>query len=355
MTETRQMKLPLACVIWAFVCLAGVYIAVSLRGLYRGSSLAGFAVAFIAFATLFAIQVGFAAKGVVDHLAPRLNSLRASLLLVPCLVYLAYALGTGVFSWGPAGLAIIYALIPGALLHTAGGLPKGQWQDYAAVLCIWLPPELKLLQPAFPFPGFGLSHPLWAAYAISVGLIAFLLVRRLDGIGYSVAWGPGFGAAVLLNLGWFLPLAIVVGQAIGFIHFGPTLARARELPLVTLGILVFNAWPEEFLFRGLIQNLLSTTLRSDRAGLLVAAVIFGLAHLNNGGFPNWRYALLATFAGLAYGSAWRATRSIFASALVHAGVNTLWFALFPTISASALVHAGVNTLWFALFPTIARG
>ena len=61
--------------------------------------------------------------------------------------------------------------------------------------------------------------------------------------------------------------------------------------------------------------------RSDRGNamtsrlvtLLVAAVIFGLAHLNNGGFPNWRYASLATLAGLAYGSAWRKTRSIFAS------------------------------------------
>jgi len=320
------MKLPLAFSIWAFVCLVGAF-----AGLWRGYGGTPFAAALSAFAALFAVQVGFAAEGVAARLASQLHPVRAALPLVPFLVYLAYALDAGIFAWRLVGLALVYALAPAALLLTAEDRAKGCWQDYAAMLCIWLPAEFQLLQKAFPYPARGLSHPLWAAYAISVGLIAFLLVRRLDGVGYRVAWGPGWTAAVLVNLGWFLVLAILLGQWIGFIHFGPTLARARALPLVALGILVFNAWPEEFLFRGLLQNLLSATLGGERAGLLAASVIFGLAHLNNGGFPNWRYALLATFAGLAYGSAWRATRSIFASALVHAGVNTLWYALFPTI------------------------
>jgi membrane protease YdiL (CAAX protease family) len=275
--------------------------------------------------------VGLAAEGITEHLAGRLGLVRASLPLLPFLMYLVYALGAGVFAWRLAGIALAYALAPAAFLFVAADRRKGCWQDYAAVLCIWLPPELHILQSAFPFPSRGLSHPLWAAYAISAGLIAFLLVRRLDGVGYRVAWGRGWAFAVLSNLGWFLPLAIVSGQWIGFIRFGPTLERARALPLVALGILVFNAWPEEFLFRGLIQNLLSATTQSEITGLFAASFIFGLAHLNNGPFPNWRYALLATFAGLAYGSAWRATRSIFASALVHASVNTLWYALFPTI------------------------
>ena len=326
MQETRQMKLPLACAIWALVCLAGTF-----AGLWRGFGGASFAAALGAFAALFAVQFGFAAEGVVDRLLAWLKPALPAVPLAPFFVYVFYAVATGVFDWRLAGLALAYALAPAALLLTAARRPRGCWQDYAAVLSIWLPPELKILQPAFPFPASGLSHPLWAAYAISAGLIAFLLIRRLDGVGYTVAWGRGWAFTILANLGWFLPLAILLGQWIGFIRFGPTLERARALPLVALGILVFNAWPEEFLFRGLIQNLLSATLGGERTGLLAASVIFGLAHLNNGGFPNWRYALLATFAGLAYGSTWRATRSIFASSLVHAGVNTFWFALFPTI------------------------
>jgi membrane protease YdiL (CAAX protease family) len=326
MPETRHMKLPLACALWALVCLAGAF-----AGMWRGYGGAPFAAALGAFAALFAVQVGLAAEGIAERLAAGLRFLRVWLPLVPFFLYLAYALGSGVFSWPHAGLALLYALAPAALLLSASGRAKGRWQDYAAVLCIWLPAELHILQTAFPFPARGLSHPLWAAYAISVGLIAFLLVRRLDGVGYRVAWGRGWAAAVLGNLAWFLPVVIVLGLRIGFIQFGPTLARARALPLVALGILVFNAWPEEFLFRGLIQNLLSSTLDSEWAGLISASVIFGLAHLNNGPFPNWRYALLATLAGLAYGSAWRSTRSIFASALVHASVNTLWYAFFPTV------------------------
>lgn len=326
MDDVRQMKVGLAAGVWAFVCLAGAF-----AGTWRGYGGPQFAVALGAFAALFAVQVGLAAEGVADRLAAALLPVRGMLPLAPFLVYLAYALGAGVFGWQATGIALAYAIAPAALLLSAGERVKGCWQDYAAALCIWLPAEVHVLQTAFPYPARNLSHPLWAAYAISVGLIAFLLIRRLDGIGYRVAWGPGWGFAVLANLGWFVALAIPLGQWIGFIHFAPSWERLRALPLVALGILVFNAWPEEFLFRGLIQNLLSATLRSEVAGLLVASVIFGLAHLNNGGFPNWRYALLATFAGLAYGSAWRKTRSIFASALVHAGVNTLWFALFPTL------------------------
>jgi len=326
MTETRQMKLPLAAGVWSFVCLAG-----AIAGMWRGYGGRPFAVALAAFAALFAVQVGFAAEGVTDRLAARLDSVRGMLPIALIIVYLVYALTAGAFSWQRAGIALAYAIAPTALLLTAGQSAKGCWQDYAAMFCIWLPAEAHILQTAFPYPARGLSHPLWAAYAISAGLIAFLLIRKLDGIGYYVGWGPGWGFAVLANLGWYAAVAIPLGISIGFLRFGPSVARAQALPLTALGILVFNAWPEEFLFRGLIQNLLSTTLRNEVAGLLIASVIFGLAHLNNGVFPNWRYALLATLAGLAYGSAWRKTRSIFASALVHAGVNTLWYAMFPTI------------------------
>jgi CAAX protease family protein len=327
MDDARQMKVGLAAGTWAFVCLAGAF-----AGMWRGYGGPSFAVALAAFGALFAVQVGLAAEGVSERLAGALRPVRYVLPLAPFAVYTVYALGAGVADAWLILLAAAYACAPGMLLLTAEGQTKGCWQDYASALCIWLPAELHVLQRAFPYPARGLSHPLWAAYAISAGLIAFLLLRRMDGIGYRVAWGRGWATVVLVNLGWFAALGIVLGQWMGFIRFAPSWERARELPLVALGILVFNAWPEEFLFRGLIQNLLSTTLRSEVAGLLAASVVFGLAHLNNGGFPNWRYAVLATFAGLAYGSAWRKTRSIFASALVHAGVNTLWYALFRTIS-----------------------
>jgi membrane protease YdiL (CAAX protease family) len=57
--------------------------------------------------------------------------------------------------------------------------------------------------------------------------------------------------------------------------------------------------------------------------LIVASVIFGLSHLNNGpqALPNWRYAIVASFAGFAYGKVFQKSTSIFASALLHTAVD----------------------------------
>jgi len=86
------------------------------------------------------------------------------------------------------------------------------------------------------------------------------------------------------------------------------------------------------LFRGLLQNSLSRTLSSETGGWIAASVIFGLAHItNNGVFPNWRYEILATIAGVFYGRVWRKTNSIFTSAIVHALVDTIWHLAFRTL------------------------
>jgi membrane protease YdiL (CAAX protease family) len=78
--------------------------------------------------------------------------------------------------------------------------------------------------------------------------------------------------------------------------------------------------PEEFLFRGLIQNTLERAI--GRAALPIASIIFGLAHL-----PDLRYVLLATLAGLAYGWVYQTTRRITASAVTHALVDWIWVLL----------------------------
>jgi membrane protease YdiL (CAAX protease family) len=53
--------------------------------------------------------------------------------------------------------------------------------------------------------------------------------------------------------------------------------------------------------------------------LFVAAVIFGAAHLDNGpqALPNWRYMILATIAGFAYGKVFQKSSTVISSALFH--------------------------------------
>jgi len=57
--------------------------------------------------------------------------------------------------------------------------------------------------------------------------------------------------------------------------------------------------------------------------LLAAAFIFGCAHLDNGpqALPNWRYMILATVAGAAYGKAFQKSESVFSSVTCHALVD----------------------------------
>jgi membrane protease YdiL (CAAX protease family) len=109
-------------------------------------------------------------------------------------------------------------------------------------------------------------------------------------------------------------------------------AHWKSLPADAIGIFLLTAWPEELLFRGLLQNSLTRTLSSESGGWILASIIFGLAHITNSGvFPNWRYALLATIAGIFYGRTWRKTASIFPAAIVHALVDTTWHLLFRTL------------------------
>jgi membrane protease YdiL (CAAX protease family) len=135
-----------------------------------------------------------------------------------------------------------------------------------------------------------------------------------------------------LNFGLLAIIVIPLGTTLQFIRFDPSQANWKSLPADGISIFLLTAWPEELLFRGLLQNSLSRTLSSETGGWITASVVFGLAHItNNGIFPNWRYAILATIAGIVYGRTWRKTNSIFTSAIVHSLIDTIWHLAFRTL------------------------
>jgi uncharacterized protein len=120
------------------------------------------------------------------------------------------------------------------------------------------------------------------------------------------------------------PILIVVGVAIGFIpppHWSTTPGgkMAAAVGIIFAG----TALPEEILFRALIQNLLMRRFGEGWKTLLLASVIFGAAHLDNGPqpLPNWRYAIEATIAGVAYGKVFQKAGSITSSAILHTMVD----------------------------------
>jgi uncharacterized protein len=311
----------------AVFCFGGVLLASS-EG-YGGR-------AFLATATCFAIlllsMLALAARGMAEAVRTKVGATGGVLLGAAALLpYLLYLLGTS--NLLPSRVVVMAGLIfvPIGLAFTAGTAAPGAWQDFVSMLGIWIFVKFGPRGWLWPYPAGKLSHVLTSLVAVVAALAAFLLVRRAKGIGYSIGWGKRWGVYVGGSFLAFACIAIPLGMALRFITFRPLWNRWGTTVGLSLAILVFTAWPEELLFRGLLQNFLSKASNSELAGWWTASVLFGFSHITNLGFPNWRYVILATIAGLFYGWTWRKTGSIFASALVHGAVDTVWHFLFRTL------------------------
>jgi uncharacterized protein len=290
------------------------------------------------FATLAALAIFLlvmllcAARGVTEEILARFGDAAAILLAAALfLTYLMYTLGTGTFSAPRIASVCALVFVPLALTASAERQPPGSWQDFAVIAGAWAAVKFLPVRWLWPFPNEKFSHIFAVLFMVDVGIAVLLLLRRIDGVGYSIAWGPKWGLVIGGSFLTFAVIAIPLGLAERFVQFAPRWSAVASLPSTALGVLLLTAWPEEFLFRGLLQNILSRTTGSDLMGWYTASVLFGLAHITNTHFPNWRYVLLASIAGFFYGWTWKKTESIFASALVHALVDTLWHVLFKTL------------------------
>ena len=254
------------------------------------------------------------------------------LLVAP---YLLLALPTGTFSWLAPGKVIAYILVPTALLmpDRLHRPPTLTWRDLAAMVALALPVSAGWLQGIWIWPqDIYIFRPI---FCVLVGGYGFMVLRGLEGVGLRLLWRAGDVREALLNLVAFTILAIPLGIVMGFIHPHPMagltrgvdLGPAGNFCLSFVGIYLTVAIPEELLFRGFLQNLLVRTIGKGQRGLyglLIASAVFGASHLHHAPAPNWRYAIMATLAGIFYGNLYRARGRLSASALTHALVDTLW-------------------------------
>ena len=205
-------------------------------------------------------------------------------------------------------------------------LPRRLPADLGFLVLMATPVLLRVFSTIYPdpadrIPGQVLGALMW----YRTGLVAVLCIRRMEGIGFGFLPRPSEWVIGLRNYLWFTPPALGLALAIGFVRFRPVVFDGRLVLLTVLtfaGVLWVLAVAEEFFFRGLLQQQLTRLFGSEMAGLLVASVIFGAAHLPSGDFPNWRFALLATLAGIFYGRAYLQARSIRAAMVTHAMVVT---------------------------------
>jgi membrane protease YdiL (CAAX protease family) len=240
-----------------------------------------------------------------------------AVLVVP---YLLYALPLGEFQWSFAVALAVTPVVLSLILELAPKVQRLIWQDVLVLLALAVMLEVRVFSGAWPHPGLGSLPKL---YLCDVALYLYLVVRGVEGAGYSFTpEASAFGIGVREWL-YFAPFAFGLGFALHFIRFYP---RTHSVVQIAAGLLVtflLTAVPEEFFFRGVLQNLLEPHLGRMRA-LGAASVLFGLSHFHKGAAFNWRYVLIAAIAGVFYGRAWRARRQLLASSVAHTMVDVVW-------------------------------
>jgi len=291
--------------------------------------------AVIAFALLMIPYFALGFERVVDALRDVGRSKRVRLtlmgflLMVPGLVILAS--GGGSFSARNIGILALYISVPIAVLTGWGpARARPSKLDLLVLLLVWLPVEFQYFERFWDLPAGNPSYVLAKTMGMELALFCFVVVRRLDGVGYRFRVTLEDLTVGLVALVIFLAPAIPAALWTGFVEFDPHWAGPGKWLLMSLGIFFFIALPEEVLFRGLIFNLLQRVIKpgGPYTALVLSSVIFGLAHLNN---PpgDWRYVVLATGAGLCYGWAYLRTGSLLASSYAHALVDIIGRTMFP--------------------------
>jgi uncharacterized protein len=240
-----------------------------------------------------------------------------------CLPYAILAVSRGQFRWAWFALYLALPVVVSFLLkHATSADPeqRGDWRDFLVLIGLGLAVDLRWFEGAWPVRLAVFNKML----LLDMGIYGFLAIRRLRGVGFDLRLQLQDLKIGLRELAFYAPIAIILGLALGFLHFHPSLPTLRHAIIAWIFTFFFIAVPEELFFRGWMQNLLEQRL--GRAwSLAVTSVLFGLAHFNKRAVHfNWRYVLLAAVAGVFYGRAWRAERRVGASAMTHASVDTLW-------------------------------
>lgn len=264
------------------------------------------------------------------------SSLRKTFSARPGLVFLAPAIlsaafcaiaaAAGAFRIPLAILICVYTFTP-SLAAFRIRAPAPSATDFALILWFWLPLEFSLGAQWIPRAQQALLHIAAYGVAVTLALVLFLLFRQLEGMKFNLPRSPRDLGNLLAGFAVAAPVLIAVGRAIGFLDPFHVPARFSLLHFAEEYLVIFaaTALPEEMLFRGLIQNSLMQRVGANFATLLLAGFIFGCAHLDNGPgpLPNWRYMIVATIAGVIYGKVFERSSSVFASAGLHALVNTI--------------------------------
>jgi membrane protease YdiL (CAAX protease family) len=185
--------------------------------------------------------------------------------------------------------------------------------------------------------------------AAKLVMFVFIPMALFRGQGYAIGelvglpseWRQHLRPAVWMSLALIL-FQCVFGRGLSDIrHSGlPTWAIVVGIPFTYLWLLLEVGLVEEFFFRCLLQSRLTAALRSKAGGVVLASLLFGLAHAPGfyfrpstsqeavGAHPSGLmavgYAIVITsVAGVFLGVLWARTRNLLVVMVVHAAGDWL--------------------------------
>jgi len=280
-------------------------------------------------AVFLIVILAFLLPPVPTALKKKLRSRPALLFALPALltaVFCMVAMRLGALGLPLTLLIVAYTLVPTVCIFLQGAdAGAATWLDLVVILMLWLPIELNLGGMWIPRHAQGFLHTVAYGVALTLALVLFLAFRGMPGMKYNLPHRFMDLVDPLIAFVLVAPILVLLGLALSFIppfHLPGNLSAPGAAKTFGL-IFVATALPEEILFRSLIQNWMMQKFGSTTAVLVAASILFGCAHLNNGPqpLPNWRYMILATIAGFAYGKVFQRASSATASMTLHALVD----------------------------------
>jgi uncharacterized protein len=280
--------------------------------------------------SFFYLAAGFESTRAIFGRIPS-PSRQALLLVVSGLLpYFIVSLQTGLFR--PNAFLLLAGLV-GAASFWHVILPRRPAFDIGFLILVAAPMIAKAFPRIYlsPDPKLHidiLGHLMW----VRVTILALLVFRGWDAgtVGFWPSMREWRWGAIT-----FCAAAVALGVAAQFIHFATFAAPQGEWWWIIaqvvgyfLGALWVVAFFEEVFCRGVILRGLAKLALPLWAAVLISSLAFGSVHLWWHQFPNWRFFIMGSLAGVFYAIAYLRGGSVRASMVTHALTVTAWKMLF---------------------------
>ncbi len=214
---------------------------------------------------------------------------------------------------------ILYSTFLGVLLLTLTirNLRKTIQNTLIALTII---PLIRLLGSLMPVERFSFLARISSVYAIMI-ITSYVIFVNI-----------GMKKIHANNKIILLPLVMLAGLSLGFIEFNvlqpDPLPTFRFFILIGFGATLLTGIAEEFIFRGLFQNLFSVIFVSHWKAIVFSNILFTAMHIV---WTNWFELVFVFCAGLIHSWIYLRTRNLILISAMHGMINFGLFILYPLI------------------------